>query len=96
MDAADRLDKRLVADNGYGDLIAPDQNKILEFPGVKKAKPIEWPSINQAATFYGVPIAIGGKNDPVPVELEDGAQRYFSSPKEQRLKKLLITYLRPF
>lgn len=45
-----------------------------EFPGVKRAKPVEWPSINQATTFYGVPIAIGGKNDPVPVHLEDGVQ----------------------
>lgn len=88
MDAADRLDKRLVADNGYGDLIAPDQNKILEFPGVKKAKPIEWPSINQAATFYGVPIAIGGKNDPVPVQLEDGAQEIFLLAERAKAKEI--------
>lgn len=72
LEAEQRLNRRFLEDNSSGNLISPSKDRILYFPGAAKVKPIEWPSINQSKTLYGVPIAIGGKNDPVPVHLEDG------------------------
>ena len=70
--AIDRINKRLEKDNGSARLLMPNKSELLEFPGVKKSKPIVWPSINQTGTIYGIPVAIGGKSDPVPVHILDG------------------------
>ena len=75
--AIDAINKRLEKDNGSADIISPSNTKLMEFPGVKKQKAIIWPSINQAGTFYGIPIALGGKSDPVPVHILDGNVEYF-------------------
>ena len=75
--AIDSINRRLEKDNGSADLLTPAKAKLIEFPGVKKEKPIIWPSINQAGTFYGIPIAVGGKSDPVPVHILDGNVEYF-------------------
>jgi hypothetical protein len=55
-------------------LLNPINAKVLEFPGAKAPKQIEWPSINQAGELYGIPIVVGGRNDPVPVHLLDGEE----------------------
>lgn len=72
--AIENINARLRNDNTSANLLSPSKSKVIEFPGAKLKihKPIEWPSINQAGTLFGVPIAVGGKNDPVPVHLQDG------------------------
>ena len=70
------INARLVADNACAALLNPINDKVLEFPGAKAPRRIEWPSINQAGELYGVPIVIGGKNDLVPVHLLDGEEEH--------------------
>jgi hypothetical protein len=70
--AISSINARLIADNTSAALLNPVRDNILPFPGAKTPKRIEWPSINQAGELYGIPIVIGGKNDPVPVHLLDG------------------------
>lgn len=77
LEAERRLNRRLLEDNSSGNLIGPGKDTILRFPGSAKEAPLEWPSINQSKVLYGVPIAIGGKNDPVPVRLEDGRDEIY-------------------
>ena len=72
VDAIGRINDRLAKQNTYADLIGPTKNKVIVFPGSRQPKPVEWPSINQSSELFGVPIAVGGKNDPVPVHLLDG------------------------
>lgn len=72
--AIENINARLRSDNTSALLLNPNKKNVIEFPGIKfqPVKPVEWPSINQSATLFGVPIAVGGKNDPVPVHLQDG------------------------
>jgi hypothetical protein len=96
MRAIENINARLRDDNTSANLVGPSNTKVIEFPGVrlKLAKPIEWPSINQGGTLFGVPIAIGGKNDPVPVHLQDGTTELnllAERPKAKAIAQYLFT-----
>jgi hypothetical protein len=86
--AIDNINARLRSDNTTAHLLNPAKANVIEFPGVKIPKAIEWPSINQAGTFFGVPIAVGGKNDPVPVHLQDGAIEHHLSASRGKAKDI--------
>ncbi|MGO9263201.1 MAG: hypothetical protein ACLQU1_44020 [Bryobacteraceae bacterium] len=88
--AIENINGRLLKDNGYADLITPARTKLIEFPGAKREKPIEWPSINQAGEIYGVPIAVGGKGDPVPVHLLDGKTDHYLLAERAKAKAIAI------
>ena len=85
--AAQSIDARLAKDNATADLIGPTQAKLFQFPGASRPKPIEWPSINQSGTLIGVPIAVGGKNEQVPVHLQDGDAEYFLLADRDKAKR---------
>jgi hypothetical protein len=70
--AIENINARLRRDNASADLISPSQSRILEFPGIRIEQPIEWPSINQAAELYGIPIWVGGRAELSNVDLLDG------------------------
>lgn len=88
--AIDDINARLRNDNTSANLLNPARGKLVEFPGVKLevAKPIQWPTINQAAELYGVPILVGGKSDPVPVHLLDGATEHNLLAERVRAKQI--------
>ncbi len=69
------ISKRLVEDNANGVLIDPSASKVLRFPGRDAANQTEFGPITQDGVVQGVPIKIGGENDPVPVHLEDGSEK---------------------
>lgn len=71
VNAAQRLDKRLRDDNTSGALFGPAGDKIIAFPGKLRPGQLEFGPFNQPSIVDGVPIRIGGENDPVPVHLED-------------------------
>jgi hypothetical protein len=70
------LDRRLLQDNATAVLVDPAGSKIFRFPGRENATKMEFGPVNQAGVFQGVPIKVGGENDPVPVHLEDGKEKY--------------------
>ncbi len=76
MDAAVRLDDRLAEDNAKGVIADPSGAKVIEFPGRDRFQMPAFGPIQQAGTFQGVPIKVGGENDPVPVHLEDGKEKH--------------------
>lgn len=88
--AIDNINGRLRIDNTSASLLNPAKAQIIEFPGSKLPvqKSVEWPSINQAGTFFGVPIVVGGKNDPVPVHLQDGAVEHRLSANRTVAKEI--------
>jgi hypothetical protein len=65
-----RLNRRLRTDNTSADLVTGDHT-VIEFPGNKVRLDLEFGPFNEQASLIGVPIRIGGKNDPVPVHLRD-------------------------
>ena len=74
--AIESINARLRRDNASADLLNPLQSKVIEFPGVNVDQPIEWPSINQSAELYGVPIWVGGRAELSNVDLLDGEKEW--------------------
>ena len=72
MKAYGSIDRRLASDNAIGYLLAPSQQKVIEFPGRSKPATGTYGPFSQPGTLDGIPIMVGGKLDPVPVHLEEG------------------------
>jgi len=71
MKAYRAIDHRLASDNAIGRLISPTKAKLLEFPGRSRPASAVYGPFTQPGTFDGIPIMIGGKDDPVPVHLQE-------------------------
>jgi hypothetical protein len=91
-DAEKNINQRLIQDNGKARLVDPVGTKVIRFPGRDSVTQQEYGPINQPGVFQGVPIKIGGENDPVPVHLEDGKQKYIVYAR-RTLAKELAQYL---
>jgi hypothetical protein len=88
MEAATRLDDRLAVDNARGVIVDPAGKKMIEFPGRDRFQMPAFGPIQQRGIFQGVPIKIGGENDPVPVHLEDGKDKHIVLAKRSLAKQL--------
>jgi hypothetical protein len=88
MEAAARLDDRLAQDNAKGTIADPSGAKVIAFPGRDRFQMPAFGPINQPGTFQGVPIKIGGENDPVPVHLEDGNEKHIILAKRGLAKEI--------
>ena len=74
-----RIDDMLIADNASGELAdvsGDDRKRLIYFPGAKRTVDVDYGPFRQAATIDGVPIVIGGEDDPVPVHLQDRDRVY--------------------
>lgn len=65
------INRRLASDNAHGELVDPEGERIVEFPGRKKFSQSVIGPFSQQGTIDGIPIMVGGKLDPVPVHLLD-------------------------
>lgn len=70
------IDKLLRQDNAVGTLSRPAVGKILEFPG-RKLPIAETHIIQQPTTIDGVVIKIGGRDETIPVLLQDQEGKAF-------------------
>ncbi len=86
--AAKDLDRRLLQDNARAALIDPTGSKVFRFQGRENATKMEFGPINQAGVFQGIPIKVGGENDPVPVHLEDGKDKTIVLAKRSLAKEI--------
>ena len=86
------INKRLVEDNANGVLLDPFATKVIRFPGRDGANQPHFGPFTQPGVFQGVLIELGGKNDPVPVHLQEGDEtRIVSAPR--RIAKQLAQHL---
>lgn len=65
------LDRRLAEDNAVGRLCGPDGAEIIRFPGRKQAAPLTFGPFRQPGSLDGVLIKLGGRDETVPVHLEE-------------------------
>ena len=96
IDAKDRMERRLVSDNAPGaELIDPKFGfKLLEFRGRSQTQQT-WGPVRQSGELTGVITHIGGKNDPVSVHLQDGAQTFICRAKRDIARELRSFLLEP-
>lgn len=65
------IERCLAEDNAhFGDLLDESDDHLVRFIGSNHREDPAYGPFTQLATLDGVPIAVGGKNDPVPVQLE--------------------------
>lgn len=72
------IDKLLRQDNAVGTLSRPSTGKILDFPG-RKLPVVETHTIHQATTIDGSVIKIGGRDETIPVLLQDQEGKTFKA-----------------
>jgi hypothetical protein len=78
MNAFRALNKRLADDNASGELKegTDPSGKLLDFPGKLDRRPEPIAPVKQAGTIDGVVIRLGGKDETVPVQVQDGDALY--------------------
>ena len=82
------IENDLAEDNAkYGDLVDPYGSRILRFSGSTRSVELEYGPFSQRGTLDGVPIVVGGENDPVPVHLEDVGGRVYNCLASRELAK---------
>lgn len=86
--AAKDVDRRLLQDNAKAVLVDPTGSKVLRFCGRENATKLEFGPISQPGVFQGIPIKVGGENDPVPVHLEDGKDKTIVLAKRSLAKEI--------
>jgi hypothetical protein len=74
--AIENINLKLRKDKASAALLTAERATIIEFPGAKADLPLEWPSINQAAQLFGIPIWIGGRSELSNVDLLDGDKEW--------------------
>lgn len=82
------LERRLAEDNATGHLYQDDGSEIIHFPGCEKAKPLTFGAFTQPGTLDGLLIKIGGKDETVPVHLQDGDAVYICSATRDMARSL--------
>ena len=66
------IDDRLAEDDATATLRQSDGAEILRFPGRERQEPPTFGPFRQDGCFDGILIRVGGKDDTVPVHLQDG------------------------
>jgi hypothetical protein len=87
MKAFERIDSRLAQDNATGRIEAAGIDNVIEFPGILRFKAIVGP-VYQTKEIDGVPIAVGGRNDPVSVHLQEGDRILICNARRELAKRI--------
>jgi hypothetical protein len=86
------IDRRLAEDNAVGHLCGEDGAEIIRFPGREKPQPLTFGAFRQPGSLDGVLIRLGGKDETVPVHLqEEGTVHKCNATRE--MARRLATHL---
>jgi hypothetical protein len=92
--ALQALDDLLANDNAIGQLLEYDGSEIFTFPGRTRPKPLEYGPFREEGVLEGVVIKVGGKDDSVPVWLQDGENVHKCTATVEMSKRLSVHYRR--
>lgn len=93
MDASARINKLLREDNTSGYIAAPDEKKVVVFPGIKRDTSPAFGPFTESGTLEGVPIMIGGEQDWVPIHLEGHKKETLICVAKRSVAKEMASYL---
>jgi len=82
------INAKLKQDSTTGQVEADRGARILRFPGVHAEEPVTFGPFNQQGALDGVLIKIGGKDETIPVHLEDEGRNYICNATREMAKKL--------
>lgn len=81
------IDKRLLEDQAVG-VIETDLEQVIEFPGRNRALLHTFAPFNEYGSLEGKLIRVGGRDETVPVYLEDGDLIHKCNSNRETAKKL--------
>jgi hypothetical protein len=91
MKAVRNINERLRKDNAKGGVTDPVGGELIFFPGREQAAPLAYGPFTQPGVVIGIPRAVGGDNDPVPVHIKGaGGQTFFCLAKEDLARKIAV------
>lgn len=82
------LNEKLRADRVKGRILDDTGARLLYFPGIKTEQPVTYGPFNQPGTVEGVLIKIGGRDETVPVHIEDGTNSYTCNASRDMARRL--------
>ncbi len=82
------LDRLLAEDGTTGSLRESDGAELLRFPAREHAQPLAFGPFVQEGTLDGMLIRVGGRDDTVPVHLQDGAIFHNCNATREMAQKL--------
>ncbi len=82
------IDQRLAKDNAVGSLCEKAGAEIIRFPGREAPKPLTFGAFNEHGSLDGVLIRIGGKDETVPVHIQDGEITHKCNATREIARKL--------
>lgn len=93
MTAFRNLDNMLAKDNAVGTLAASESAQIIEFPGRMRPKPVKYGPFRERGSLDGIVIRIGGRDDTVPVLIQDSEAEFHCQTSREVSKRLAQHYL---
>lgn len=82
------INLRLAKDNATGSLMEAGGNGIIHFPGCSQPQPRTFGPFRQQGAFDGMLIRVGGKDDTVPVHLQDRTAIHICNATRDMARKL--------
>lgn len=92
MQAFKTLDTMLAKDNAIGVLTSSTGAEIIPFPGRTRPKPVRYGPFKEHGSLDGVLIRIGGRDESIPVLLEDGEASFSCQTNVETSKRLAPHY----
>lgn len=84
--ALDAIERDLEEDNATSSELSGERGRLLHFPATAIGR--EYGPFSQAGTLDGVPVVVGGQNDPVPVHLEDEGRVHHCLARRDLAKRI--------
>ena len=92
MAAYRNLDTMLAKDNAVAELLAPEMNTVIAFPGRTRPKPMRYGPFREDGSLDGRIIRIGGRDDTIPVWLKNGDIEYHCNVRGEDVARRLAPY----
>ena len=86
--AFEALDRHLAEDNAMGSLREADGTEVIHFLGRERPRPLTFGAFNQPGVLDGVLIRVGGRDDTVPVHLQDGDTIHLCNANRSMARRL--------
>ncbi len=86
--AYETLNRRLAGDNAIGSLRESTGSEVIRFPGRERLQPLTFGPFNQPGILDGVLIRVGGRDDTVPVHLQDGDTIHLCNATREMARRL--------
>ncbi len=94
--AEEELDRLLFDDNTTGEILEDgngDIGRVIAFPGITKARPVQYGPFNQEGSLDGVLVNVGGTDKTKHIQLQNGELKYTGIATDQAKARDLAKHL---